>query len=115
MIRSRFLPLIAGLVIVLSGCNSDALPPAGQYATLSGVVTDSVTHAPISGATVTVDAVLTTTTDANGAFSFAKVPIGALDFTVQADGHKLSSGSVKVDGGKAFVLNVALDAAQPGS
>lgn len=117
MTRSHFLPLlaVAGILIGLVACNSDELPPAGQYASVHGVILDSVTHTPISGATVIVDAVLTTTTDANGAFAFAKVPVGALDFSVQADGHATNTGSLHVDAGKPYELNVSLDAGQPGS
>ncbi|MBN2412799.1 PKD domain-containing protein [candidate division KSB1 bacterium] len=48
-----------------------------QYGKLSGKVTDATTGNPIEGATVSV-AGLNTTTDAQGNYTFEKVPVGAL-------------------------------------
>lgn len=44
-----------------------------QYATISGVITDSQTLAPISGVTVALDENTSATTDANGAYSIGNI------------------------------------------
>lgn len=77
--------LVLGAVFALAalvGCNDSALPPGGTYQSISGVVVDAATNAPVVGATVTVDTVLTATTDASGKFSFSKVPVGEVDYAV---------------------------------
>jgi len=98
---------------MLSACNDSDLPPATQFTPLSGTVTDSVTHQPIAGATVIVDTVLTTTTDANGKFTFAKVPSGIMDYVVRAKGYADITTSVEMEPGKAFELNVAMQQPTP--
>ena len=80
---SRILALAAA-AFMLAACNSDQLPPTGKYSTFKGVVVDSVSSQPIAGATVVVDTVLTTTTAADGTFSFDKVPSGDIDYVVKA-------------------------------
>jgi len=94
--------------LLLAGCNDDDLPPATQFSPVHGVVTDSATHQPIAGATVIVDTVLTTTTDASGAFSIAKVPSGIADYVVVAKGYSDLSASFEAEPGKPFELNVAM-------
>lgn len=69
-------------IVALAGCNDSALPPGGTYQALSGVVLDAATKQPVAGAVVTVDTVLTATTDAEGKFSFAQVPVGEVDYVV---------------------------------
>ena len=84
MKRARALGLflaIAG-IFALAACNDSALPPGGTYQSVSGVVLDSATRQPVAGATVTVDTVLTATTDSAGKFSFEKVPVGEFDYQV---------------------------------
>lgn len=94
MTRARlFGALLACLALV--ACNDNALPPGGTYQTLQGVVLDSATNRPIAGATVTVDTVLHATTDANGKFSFAQVPVGAVDYVVSANGYR-STASIPI-------------------
>ena len=51
-----------------------------------GTIVDAATNAPIAGAVVTIDTVLTATTDASGKFSIDKVPSGIADYAVQANG-----------------------------
>jgi hypothetical protein len=96
--------------LVLAGCNDDTLPPATGYATLTGTVVDSATKQPIAGAIVTVDTVLTATTDATGGFKIDKVPSGIVDFTVEAKGYVLSQSTTNVEPGKPAVLALTLDA-----
>jgi hypothetical protein len=84
MVRRRALLLAA--LFVLAGCGG-GLPPGGNYATLTGTVTDAATGAPIAGATVTVLTVLTSTTTATGTYTIANVPSGQLDGSVSAPNY----------------------------
>lgn len=96
------------MLLVAQGCNTDALPPAAGFAAVSGVVVDSATNAPIAGAVVTVDTVLSATTDAAGKFSIEKVPSGIADYAVQAKGYQALASSTNIEPGKPFQLNVTL-------
>ncbi|HTU83615.1 MAG TPA: carboxypeptidase-like regulatory domain-containing protein [Candidatus Acidoferrales bacterium] len=100
------LVVCAGVV----GCNDDQLPPAAGYASVSGTVVDAVTSKPVAGAVITIDTVLTATTDASGKFTIAKVPSGIVDYTVQATGYKLASSTTNVEPSKPFELDVTLSA-----
>jgi hypothetical protein len=90
----------------LAACDNGDLPPASSYATVQGIVLDRVTTKPISGAVVTIDTVLTATSDTDGKFSFEKVPSGIVDFSVEAKGYKVITSSATAEPGKTFVLNV---------
>jgi Carboxypeptidase regulatory-like domain len=92
-----------------TGCNSDNLPPAAGYAALSGTVVDRTSNQPIAGALVTVDTVITATTDATGTFKIDKVPSGIVDYTVQAQGYALLEATTNVEPGKPAQLSVVLD------
>jgi hypothetical protein len=93
-----------------AGCDSDALPPAAGVTTISGTVLDGVSSKPVAGALVTVDTVLTATTDAAGKFSIDKVPSGIVDYTVQATGYKAVAATTNVEPGKPFELDLTLAA-----
>jgi hypothetical protein len=108
----RALLAISLLLFGAQGCNNDALPPAAGFATVTGVVVDSATNAPISGAVITIDTVLTATTDAAGKFSIEKVPSGIADYAVQAKGYQELASSANIEPGKPFELNLTL-AQQP--
>jgi TolB protein len=95
------------------GCNTDALPPAAGYASVTGVVVDAATNAPVAGAVVTMDTVLTASTDASGKFSFDKVPSGIADYAVQAKGYKALAASTNIEPGKPFQLNLTLSQKPP--
>jgi hypothetical protein len=104
--------IVALLLFALQGCNTDSLPPASGFASVSGVVVDASTNAPVAGATVTIDTVLTATTDAAGRFSIEKVPSGIADYAVQATGYQPLQSTANIEPGKPFQLNLTL-AAQP--
>lgn len=110
---ARALAALAFAALILSACDNGDLPPATQFSPLSGTVTDSVTHQPIADATVIVDTVLTATTDANGKFTFAKVPSGIMDYVVRAKGYADITATVNAEPGKAFELNVAMQQPTP--
>jgi subtilisin family serine protease len=87
--------------------------PRGPTGTLTGVVTNAATSAPIAGATIAatgpVDRV--TTTDASGAFSLV-LPVGSYTVTASAFGFATgtANGVVITDGGTTnqnFALGVA--------
>lgn len=100
------------LAVATAACNSDALPPASGYTTVAGIVVDAVSR-PVAGAVVTIDTVLTATTDDVGKFTIDKVPSGIVDYTVQASGYRLLSSSASVEPGKPYELDVTLTN-QPG-
>ena len=100
--------LAVALLLAGAGCNDDSLPPAAGFASVSGVVLDSATNAPIAGAVVTIDTVLTATTDASGKFSIDKVPSGIADYIVQAKGYQQLASTADVEPGKPFALNLTL-------
>jgi hypothetical protein len=99
---------IALLLLGTPGCNTDELPPAAGFASVSGTVVDSATNVPIRGAVVTVDTVLTATSDATGRFSIDKVPSGIADYAVEATGYQAVSSSTTIEPGKPFTLNLTL-------
>jgi TolB protein len=110
--------LLAALALVLLGtaaCDNDSLPPAAGFATVSGTIVDATTNAPVHGAVVTIDTVLTATSDASGKFSIDKVPSGIADYAVQASGYQALTSSATIEPGKPFTLNLVLAAqANPG-
>ena len=108
MKRFRAVLAAATLLVAASACNSDALPPAAGVTTVQGTVVDAATSKPVAGAIVTVDTVLTATTDASGHFSIDKVPSGIVDYTVQANGYQVVVSTANVEPGKPYELDVTL-------
>lgn len=96
------------LLITTAGCNNDALPPAAGFASVSGIIVDAATNAPVAGAVITIDTVLTATTDAAGKFSIEKVPSGIADYAVQAKGYQTLASTTDIEPGKPFQLNLTL-------
>lgn len=105
---ARVLTAIMLLVLGAQGCNTDALPPAAGFATVTGVIVDGATNSPVAGAVITIDTVLTATTDATGKFTIEKVPSGIADYAVQAQGYQTLAASTNVEPGKPFQLNLSL-------
>ncbi|HEY5427046.1 MAG TPA: carboxypeptidase-like regulatory domain-containing protein [Candidatus Tumulicola sp.] len=97
------------LLIAAAACNNDALPPASGFTTVHGTVVDAA-NTPVAGAVVTIDTLLTATTDAGGKFSIDKVPSGIVDYTVQATGYTVLSSTTNVEPGKPFELDLTLAA-----
>jgi hypothetical protein len=100
--------VIALLAVGIAGCNNDSLPPASGYAGVSGIVVDSATNAPVAGALITIDTILTATTDSAGKFSIDKVPSGIADYAVTAKGYQTLAASANVEPGKPLALNLTL-------
>jgi hypothetical protein len=76
------------IAAVLAGCGPSAVPPAEQYASVSGTVRDSASGAPIAGATVTINFVLSATTSGNGAYTITNVPNGPWSFFASAPNYQ---------------------------
>jgi uncharacterized protein YfaP (DUF2135 family) len=74
MIRARF--ALLAVVVGLAACGGPAIPPAQNYATITGRVYDTATNEPVAGATVTGSAILTTTSAADGTYKIPNFPIG---------------------------------------
>lgn len=100
--------IIASLLLGTQGCNNDQLPPASGFSSVTGIIVDAATNAPVAGAVVTIDTVLTATTDAAGRFSIDKVPSGIADYSVQANGYQPLASTANVEPGKPFQLNLTL-------
>jgi len=87
--RTRYFLRAGALMAALAvfGCGSQAVPK-GDYGTVSGHVKSS-SGQPISGATVTIDSVLTATTASDGSYSVGTVPADSADTNtmVQAAAH----------------------------
>ncbi|MGA8325623.1 MAG: carboxypeptidase-like regulatory domain-containing protein [Candidatus Cybelea sp.] len=109
----RLFGVMALMLLGVAGCNTDQLPPAAGYASVNGVVVDSATNAPIAGAIVTIDTVLTANTDASGKFTFDKVPSGIADYAVQAKGYQAVAASTNIEPGKPFQMNLTLSQRPP--
>ena len=103
------LAFIAGLAAALAGC-APQIPPAGNYATVSGKVTDAATGTALEGATVNVNGVLTVTTDASGTYRITPVPSGPWSYSASAAGYrdKGDAQPVPLAPGEQRVLAIAL-------
>ncbi len=77
-------------------------------ATVSGVVKDSETGAPISGATVTLDG-YKATTGPDGSFSLT-VPGGTYTLTVSISGYQTYTTSLEITEAKTYTLTISLAA-----
>ncbi len=84
-----------------------------QYAQqFRGTVTDQVLQQPLAGATVTIASLnKSVTTDAEGVFRFANVPVGSYRITISYTGYKEGVlENIAVNSGKETVITVALEA-----
>jgi len=104
----RLAACAAGM-LVLVACGG-GLPPAANYGRISGVVTDAATGAPIVGAVVTVNSVLSSTpTGADGKYTLYPIPTGAFEYSATAPGYaSLPTGQDTVDPGATKTINIQL-------
>ena len=79
-------------------------------ATLQGTVTDSVTNAPVSGATVSAGS-SSTATDATGQYTIGSLVAGTYTVNVSATGYNSTSASVTLISGVTTTQNFSLVAA----
>jgi len=59
-----------------------------EYGSITGRVIDAKTNLPLSGGYVNVGSLYVTHTDAQGAFTLPKVPVGTQEVTISATGYK---------------------------
>jgi hypothetical protein len=78
------------------------------YGSLTGTVTDAVTHAPIVGATVTLSDGMIRTTDLSGNFSYSIVLNGTYTLTVSALGYVTQSQLVSIKAGHTTTVQIQL-------
>ncbi len=78
--------------LALVACDA-GVPPAGNYATVSGRVTDAASGAGIPNATVFVNGVLSAKTDASGDYKITPVPTGPWSYSVDAGGNYAKANS----------------------
>lgn len=104
----RRVALFVLILPALAGCNSPAVPPQQNYATIYGTVYDGATGQPLAGATIAVDSVLSATSGASGGFSVSNVPIGPFTAVTSAPGYQQHSDQGTVVAGDRFLLNVTL-------
>ena len=108
MTRVRFAFL--ALVVLLTACNP-ALPPAQNYATVTGRVFDVATSAPVAGAVITVSTVLVATSGADGTYRIPNVPVGQNEVQVQAPaGYTASPNQYPIapQPGETVTVNIPL-------
>ena len=106
----RVCVLVIGVILVV------AMPlSAAIFSTVKGVVHDSQ-HRPVPGAALTLKArtadwMATATTDGNGEFQIAAVPVGEYTLTVSLQGFVTTEQSVSVVSDASPVLHIQLEPA----
>ena len=112
MTRAR-LALLTLALGGLAGCNGNGVPPAQNYAVITGRAYDSASNQPVAGVTVTVDTILTATTGSDGTYRIIDVPIGSYHVGVSppsgytALANPLDDGSVTA--GQTITVDVPLN------
>jgi len=99
---------------VLAACGSPAVPPAQNYATVTGRVYDASTNQPLSGVVVTVDTILTFVTGSDGTYRIGTVPLGTYQVGVSPpSGYTAPSMNVapyagSIVAGQTIVVDIPL-------
>jgi hypothetical protein len=79
-----------------------------SFGSISGTVLDSVTKAPVVGATVSLSNGLVRVTDTNGSFSYSLVLTGSYTLTVSALGYVTQTNPVSVKAGHTTTVQILL-------
>lgn len=99
-------------IVILAGCktSTETQTPLTVKQGITGTVTASDTHSPISGVTVTLSAPAAkqTTTNSQGGYLFDNVPVGDYTVSFSKSGYGDQSQTVHVDSGTNNILNVSL-------
>jgi hypothetical protein len=106
----RVLGIRIGILFLLAF--SGSLFAQGQQQTVRGTVLDADTRVPLVGATVLVvgsDPIIGTTTDLDGRFTLAHVPVGRISIQVRSLGYEEQTlANLLVNSAKELVLDVRL-------
>jgi len=87
-------PLVCLLApaVLLAACGGPQIPPAQNYGTIQGRAYDAASNVGVAGVVVTVDAIDTATTDAQGHYTIPNIPLGLYDLTASApSGYSLGA------------------------
>ncbi len=109
MRRARFALLAA--VVGLAACGGPAIPPAQNYATVTGRVYDADSNTPIAGAVVTGSVVLNATSASDGTYKITNFPIGPNELQVTPpSGYRPTQAqySISPQQGETLTINIAL-------
>lgn len=109
MIRARFAILVA--VVGLAACGGPAIPPAQNYATITGRVYDADSNAPVAGAVVTGSVVLNATSAGDGTYKITNFPIGPNELQVTPPSGYQSTQpqyNISPQQGETLTINIAL-------
>jgi len=99
------------VLVGLAGCGGPAIPPAQNYATITGRVYDAASNAPVPGAVVTGSVILTTTSATDGTYKIANFPIGPNELQVTPPaGYTAvqSQYSISPQKGETLTIDIAL-------
>ncbi|MDR1416007.1 MAG: carboxypeptidase-like regulatory domain-containing protein [Prevotellaceae bacterium] len=105
--KTTIFTLTAALCMAIySGCTDDTL---NIYATLHGVVTDSETAEPVSGASIMLSpGGKTKTSGADGRYEFADLDAAQYTITVQKSGYQTNRKTVTAVSGESTEANIPL-------
>lgn len=104
----KFLILSLSVILCLlgTGCTKTITPTTGD---LTGVVTDARTGKPIPGVQISLSVTgNTTTTSADGIYSFIDLPAGSFEVVFKKSGYKSATKTVLITAGKVANLDVQL-------
>ena len=94
----RFCWLIVLILLIFSGCESKKATPQQKFGDVAGIVYAMGTRLPIPDAVAICNGA-TATSDANGAYHFLSVPVGARELSVSKAGYSTYNTSVDVEEG----------------
>jgi hypothetical protein len=84
-----------------------------QAGTITGLVVDAQTAAPLSGMSVSAGGIATTITDSNGRYRLDSAPAGLVVVKASGEGYEAESATVDLIGGEAVTLNFELHPLDP--
>jgi hypothetical protein len=105
-VRLGIIALCAG---VLAGCENNGIPPAQNYAVITGRAYDASSNAPVAGVTVTVDTILSATTGSDGTYRIVNVPIGSYHVGVVPPSGYTAAASPLDDGSVTAGQTITVD------
>ena len=86
---------LAALLLLGDSCNNGVVG-VQDYGSITGRVLDAATNRPIGSALLSVGSLYTTSADANGGFTMARIPVGLQTVTARMAGFTTSSMQIRV-------------------